>query len=117
MSEIILYHNPKCSKSRQTLALLEERGIQPRIIEYLNTPLTQQQLDHILNCLQYEPLQLMRTKETRYQELGLDHTTLSREEAIQTIIDNPILMERPIVVHENKAAIGRPPENVLEILS
>lgn len=116
MSEITLYHNPRCSKSRQTLALLEERGLQPRIIRYLDTPPDAQTLDRLLNLLGLEPRQLMRPKETPYQALDLANSTLSRAELIDAMIAHPILIERPIVVANGKAAIGRPPESVLDIL-
>lgn len=113
---IKIYHNPKCSKSRQTLVLLQEKGVNPEIIEYLKTPPSFKELDTILKTLQKEPLEITRTKEERFKELGLKDKELDRNEMIQTLIDNPILIERPIVVNGNKAAIGRPPENVLEIL-
>ncbi len=115
--EVIIYHNPRCSKSRATLALLRERGVEPKIIEYLKTPPTKEELEEILAKLgMTEPRQLMRTKEKIYKELGLDDPELGREQLIQAMVEHPILIERPIVIAGDKAAIGRPPEKVLEIL-
>jgi len=111
-----IYHNPRCSKSRQTLELLHERNIETEIIEYLKTPPSKAELERLLDQLGLEPRQLMRTKEDEYKELGLDDASLSREALIEAMVSNPKLIERPIVVHNGKAAIGRPPENVLDIL-
>ena len=116
MSEVTLYHNPRCSKSRQTLALLEERGLEPHIIRYLETPPDAETLDGLLNLLGLEPRQLMRTKEAPYKALSLDAPERSRAKLIDAMIAHPILIERPIVVANGKAAIGRPPESVLQIL-
>ena len=116
MSDVILYHNPRCSKSRQTLALLEERGISPAVVRYLDTPPDAATLGGLLDMLGLEPRGLMRRKEAPYRELGLADESRSRAELIQAMVDNPILIERPIVVSGGKAAIGRPPESVLEIL-
>ena len=111
-----IFHNPRCSKSRQTLELLNERGIEPEIIRYLETPPTAKELGNILDMLGCEPRELMRTKEAEYKELGLDSTELSREQLLQAMSEHPKLIERPIVIRNNKAALGRPPENVLTIL-
>jgi len=111
-----IYHNPRCSKSRQTLQLLEEKGVQIEIIEYLKTPLTAEELDHILQLLQLQPRELMRTKEAEYKLMGLDNIELSRKDLISSMVSTPKLIERPIVLANGKAAIGRPPENVLTIL-
>jgi len=116
MSDIILYHNPRCSKSRATLALLEERGIQPKIVKYLETPPTAEELKDILRKLGLGPRELMRHKEAEYKDLGLDNPNLGDDELIAAMVVNPKLIERPIVVTDQKAAIGRPPETVLEIL-
>jgi len=116
MSDIILYHNPRCSKSRATLALLEERGIQPKIVKYLETPPTAEKLKDILRKLGLGPRELMRRKEAEYKDLGLDNPNLGDDELIAAMVANPKLIERPIVVTDQKAAIGRPPETVLEIL-
>jgi arsenate reductase len=114
--DIRIYHNPRCSKSRQTLELLLERGIEPTIVEYLKTPPGIQELDEILNKLGIEPRQLMRTNEPDYKTLALDRPELSREQLIQALHDHPRLLQRPVVVTAQSAAIGRPPEQVLEIL-
>ena len=113
---VIIYHNPRCSKSRQTLELLNGRGIQPEIIEYLKSPPDAGQLKRILGLLGMTPRELMRSKETLYKEFNLDQEGLSDDELISVLVENPVLMERPIVIANNQAAIGRPPENVLEIL-
>ena len=113
---VTIYHNPRCSKSRQTLQLLQERGVEARVIEYLKTPPSAAELDAILKQLDLEPRQLMRRQEAAYKELGLDDAALSREELIAAMVDNPILIERPVVLANGRAALGRPPENVLAIL-
>jgi arsenate reductase (glutaredoxin) len=111
-----IYHNPRCSKSRQTLALIRDAGIDPEVVEYLDNPPSVSELDRILNLLDLEPHDLMRTKEAVYKELGLANRELSRDEAIQLLVEHPKLIERPIVTKGNQAIIGRPPENVNEIL-
>ena len=113
---VIIYHNPKCTKSRQTLALLEERGIEPKVIEYLKTPPSAAELSAILDKLKLEPRALMRTKDEAYSKAGLDNPKLTREQLIAAMVANPSVIERPIVVSGRNAAIGRPPENVLAIL-
>ncbi|UCH74490.1 MAG: arsenate reductase (glutaredoxin) [Rhodospirillales bacterium] len=113
---VTIYHNPRCSKSRQTLQLLRDRGIEPEIIEYLKTPPDAATLDGFLAKLGLEPRQLMRRKEAPYKELNLADESLSRAALIAAMVDNPILIERPIVVKGAKVALGRPPESVLEIL-
>ena len=113
---IKIYHNPRCSKSRQTLELLKDKGLQLEVIEYLKTPPTLEELDNILKKLKLEPDQIVRKKEELCQELDLAKKKLSRQEWLKVLVKNPILIERPIVVNGNKAAIGRPPEKILEIL-
>ncbi len=113
---VTIYHNPRCSKSRQTLELLKTEGIDPEIIEYLNTPPDKATLKKILKLLNLKPRDLMRKKEATYKEAGLDDDSLSDEELIDAMIETPILIERPIVLANDKAVIGRPPENVLDIL-
>ncbi len=112
-----IYHNPRCSKSRQTLELLRDKGVEPTVVEYLKTPPTREELERILEMLRMEPRNLMRRKEKEYKELGLDDPSLGREQLIDAMVAHPRLIERPIVVEGNRAAIGRPPEKVLEILS
>lgn len=118
MSEtgVTIYHNPRCSKSRETLALLGERGVQPAVVEYLKDPPSPAELARVLDLLGMEPRELMRKKEAPYTELGLDDPGKSREELIRAMCENPVLIERPIVLAGGKAALGRPPENALEIL-
>jgi len=112
---VIMYHNPRCSKSRATLALLRGRGIEPEIIEYLKTPPTEAELDRILTMLGREPEALMRKGEAEYKAHVKDKG-LSRAEQIAVMVTHPILIERPIVINGDRAAVGRPPEAVLEIL-
>ncbi len=116
MTKVTIYHNPKCSKSRQTLALLVNAGISPAIVEYLKDTPDFDTLSEILDLLDREPRQLMRKKEKEYAENGLADEGLNRDQLIQAMIDHPRLMERPVVVANGKAAIGRPPEDVLKIL-
>lgn len=111
-----LYHNPRCSKSRQTLQLLQDRGVDMDVIEYLQTPPDFATLDAILTMLALQPRDLMRKNEAEYTQLQLDNTELSRTQLIQAMVDHPILIERPILIKDGKAAIGRPPEQILEIL-
>ena len=113
---VTIYHNPKCSKSRQTLELLKENGITPTIIEYLKNPPTDEALKEILGQLRMAPRDLMRKKEDAYAELKLDNPSLSDDALIDFMIAHPILIERPIVLANGKAALGRPPEQVLSIL-
>lgn len=111
-----IYHNPRCSKSRATLQLLEEQQQSPEIVEYLKTPPDAATLEQLLQMLGLEPRQLMRTGEPEYKEQGLDDPSLSRQQLIAAMVATPKLIERPIVVKDGKAAIGRPPEQVLDIL-
>ena len=111
-----ILHNPRCSKSRQTLNLLQEQGVKPEITEYLKNPPSKEELKGILEMLNMEPRDLMRKKESEYKEAGLDNPGLSRDELMQAMIDHPRLIERPIVITNGKAVIGRPPEKVLDLL-
>jgi arsenate reductase len=111
-----IYHNPRCSKSRQTLQLLEERSIEPEVVEYLKTPPDAETLSELLDLLGLEPRQLMRTKEKEYRESGADDPGLGRQDLIDLMVAHPKLIERPIVVSNGRAALGRPPEKVLDIL-
>ena len=115
MAEVTIYHNPRCSKSRQTLALLEERGITPTTILYLDNPPGVAELKRIIRALNLSARGLMRTKESVYAERGLAQEQ-DEDRLVDAMVANPILIERPIVLHEGKAAIGRPPEDVLDIL-
>ncbi len=113
---VTIYHNPRCSKSRQTLQLLRERGVEPEVVEYLKTPPTAAELDAILQKLDLEPRDLMRKQEAEYKATGMDNPDLDRKSLINGMVATPKLIERPIVLANDKAAIGRPPENVLAIL-
>jgi arsenate reductase len=113
---VTIYHNPRCSKSRETLALLVEKGVAPRVVEYLKTPPSAAELKSVLKALGLKPRDLMRKSEPCYAELGLKDRDLDDDALIALMVANPILIERPIVVSGRRAAIGRPPEAVLEIL-
>jgi arsenate reductase len=115
MSDITIYHNPKCSKSRAALAILEERGMSPAVIEYLKTPPTVDELRAIIALLGISPERLVRKGEEVYQALHAGKT-LTDTEWIEAMVANPILIERPIVVRGGQAVIGRPPENVETLL-
>lgn len=117
MAQPRIYHNPRCSKSRQTLALLEERGHTPEVVRYLDDPPSAEELDAVLSKLGREPLQVIRTKEAVFKELGLSaQDDRPRAEWLRLMAEHPILIERPIVVLGERAALGRPPEAVLELL-
>jgi len=113
---VTIYHNPRCSKSRQALQLLRDRGIEPTVIEYLKTPPTAAQLDSFLKKLGMEPRELMRRKEPVYKEKGLDDPSLSRAALIAAMVESPVLIERPLVTSGGKVVLGRPPEVVLHIV-
>lgn len=114
---VTIYHNPRCGKSRQTLALLRDRGIEPDVVEYLKTPPDAATLRRLLDSLGLDVRGLMRRKEAVYRENGLDDMALDDDALIAAMVANPILIERPIVVTaDGRAALGRPPEAVLGIL-
>jgi arsenate reductase len=115
VADFTIYHNPRCSKSRATLALLEENGVEPRIIEYLKTPPTAAELRDIVAKLGIEPEQLIRKGEDVYRSRYADRQ-LSGEQWIEAMVRDPILIERPIVVRGDRAVLGRPPENVHRLL-
>ena len=116
MSDFTLYHNPRCSKSQATLKLLDERGVCPNVVEYQKTPPTRDQLQELSKLLGMTPRELIRATEPAYRNANLDDPTLSDEQLINAIVNDPILLQRPIVVANGRAVIGRPPENVLDIL-
>ena len=116
MSEIQIYHNPRCSKSRQTLALLQQQGIEPSVIEYLKDVPSAADIESLLSKLGITARELLRTKEDAFKEHNLSDTSLSDADIIRAMVASPKLIERPIVVNGNQARIGRPPEQVLEIL-
>ncbi|HEY0719754.1 MAG TPA: arsenate reductase (glutaredoxin) [Gammaproteobacteria bacterium] len=113
----ILFHNPHCSKSRQTLELLRQHGVEPTIIEYLTAPPSRAQLIEALQLLGVGPRGLLRCGEEEYTQCQLDDPSLDDEAIIEAMLAHPKLIERPIVIRDGKAVIGRPPEKVLEILS
>lgn len=110
------YHNPRCSKSRAALELLTERGIEPRVVRYLETPPDAAELAHIVDLLGLEPRDLLRSKEAAYEARALADPALDRDRLIAAMVEEPILIERPIYVKDGRAVIGRPPERVLELL-
>ncbi len=112
---ITLYHNPRCSKSRETLALLRERGVEPDVVEYLKTPPTADDVRRLVKQLGVAPHDILRTNEAPYKELGLSKES-TLDEIAEAVAAHPILLQRPIAVRGDKAAMGRPPENVLPLL-
>ncbi len=116
MSEFTIYHNPRCSKSRATLALLQENGIDPDIVLYLQQAPAHETLRELISLLGIAPRDLIRTGEKEYAEHGLANPDLTDDELIEALHQFPILMQRPIVVANGKARIGRPPESVTEII-
>lgn len=116
MSKVVILHNPRCSKSRATLALLQERGIEPDVVDYLATPPSVSEIERILGKLDLPPRGLMRRDEAEYAQLDLDNPALSRAQLVAAMQEHPRLIQRPIVLANGKAAIGRPPEAVLGIL-
>ena len=116
MTDLTLYHNPRCSKSRGALELLEARGLTPNVVRYLETPLDAAQLQGLLNKLGITARELLRTGEDEYKTLNLADATLTEAQLIAAIAAHPKLMERPILEVGDKAVIGRPPENILELL-
>ena len=114
--KVQILHNPRCSKSRTTLQLLKDNGVEPEIILYLETPPDADQLTSILGKLDMQPRDLMRKGQTEYKEMGLENEQLSDKQLIAAMLEAPILIERPIVLANGKARIGRPPESVLKIL-
>ncbi len=116
MSHTVIYHNPRCSKSRQTLQLLEEKGVEPDVVLYLETPPSADELKGLLKKLGIGARQLLRKGEDAYKENNLKDESLSDEQLIAAMVAHPKLIERPIVVNGDKAVLGRPPENVLELV-
>lgn len=117
MTELTFYHNPRCSKSRAALELLEGRGLSPTIVRYLETPPTAAELESLVKKLDIAPRQLLRTGEDEYKQLNLADAGLSDGQLIDAMVAHPRLIERPILIAGDRAAVGRPPEKVLEILS
>ena len=115
MAKVTIWHNPRCSKSRNSMTLLEEKGVDAEVVKYLDTPPTKEELKTLLAQLDMRARELMRTKETIYKELGLKEVD-DEEKLIEAMVENPKLIERPIVIKDGKAVIGRPIENVVELL-
>jgi len=115
MSKVTIWHNPKCSKSRSAAALLAERGVEAEVVKYLDTPPTKEELKEVLSMLNISARELMRTKEDIYKELELKNEN-DEEKLIDAMVNNPKLIERPIVIKDGKAAIGRPIENIIDLL-
>jgi len=116
MSDFSILHNPRCSKSRQTLELLQENGVEPTIVKYLETPPSTTQISDIVTLLGVSPRDILRKKEAEYKASGLDNQDLSDKEVIALMVEHPKVIERPIVFSDKAAAVGRPPENVLSII-
>ena len=116
MSNFTIYHNPRCSKSRHALELLKDNGINPKVVLYLQTPLSEKELVLILKKLNLEAKDLLRKGEAEFKKLKLSDSSKSEEDLIKAMINFPKLMERPIIINRDRAVIGRPPENVLEII-
>ncbi len=113
---ITIYHNARCSKSRAAMALLSDKGLDINVVKYLDTPPDRAELSEVLDMLGIEPRELMRKGEQAYKDNHLDDESLSRDQLIDAMVNNPILIERPIVIKDGKAAIGRPIENIIDIL-
>lgn len=116
MKNIVIYHNPRCSKSRQTLQILQENGHEPEIIKYLQSPPSIEELRNILSALKIQPRELMRKNEAEYKDNDMANPSLSNEQLIALMHQFPKVIERPIVINGDKVTIGRPPENVLKII-
>ena len=116
MSNFTIYHNPRCSKSRKTLELLKENGIDPEIVLYLEETPSGKEIAELLKSLNMEPRELLRSSEAEYKELGLKNQDFSNEQLIQIMSENPKLIERPIVTNNSVAIVGRPPETVLKLI-
>lgn len=116
MDKVTIYHNPRCSKSRATLALLEENEVDPEIVYYLDNPPNPEELKSLLNKLDMKLRDLLRRNEPEYEELGLDDETLDESIVLDLVCKHPKLIERPIVVKGDRAVLGRPPENALQLI-
>jgi arsenate reductase len=113
---VTIYHNPRCSKCRGAMEILEEKGIETEVVEYLKTPPDKVTLEQLLIMLKMEPRELMRKGEPDYKQAGLDNPALTRDQLIEAMVQHPVLIERPIVVSNGKAVIGRPPDRIVDIL-
>ena len=116
MSDFIIYHNPRCSKSRQTLEILDQHDLETEIVLYLDNPPSAEEIASILNKLELSPRDILRKGEDAYKELNLKNDKLTNKNLINFMVENPKLIERPIVIRGDKAVVGRPPENVLSLV-
>ena len=116
MSDFIIYHNPRCSKSRQTLEILDQHDLETEIVLYLDNPPSAEEIASILNKLELSPRDILRKGEDAYKALNLKNDKLTNNDLINFMVENPKLIERPIVIRGDKAVIGRPPENVLSLV-
>ena len=116
-TSVRVLHNPRCSKSRKTMEILGDQGVDVEIIDYLKQPPSIEELSDILNLLNMQPRELMRKHEQPYKDLNLENESLSRDALLKAMVETPILIERPIVINGNRAQIGRPPEKILDLLT
>lgn len=115
-NQLTVWHNPKCSKSRKTLELLETRGFKPQLRKYLDDPPAQEELDKVLEALNLAPRELMRKKEAEFEELNLADASRTHEELVRAMVNHPVLIQRPVVItSDGRAKLGRPPESVLAL--
>ena len=114
---LVIYHNPNCSKSRETLKILEDHRLKPEVVNYLEEPLSRQELASIIEMLGIPVRELMRDTETAYHDAGLDDDSLNDDELLNAICEYPVLMQRPVVISGDRAVLGRPPARVLEIIA
>jgi arsenate reductase len=117
MPKVVIWHNPRCGKSRATLSLIEQHGLDPEIVEYLKTPPSADDIKSVLKKLRMRPRDLMRKGESVYKELALDNDKLSDDQLVKAMAENPILIERPVVIFGQRAKLGRPPEDVLDLFT
>ncbi len=117
MPKVVIWHNPRCSKSRATLSLIEQHGLDPEIVEYLKTPPSADDIKSVLKKLRMRPRDLMRKSEAVYKELALDNDKLTDDQLVKAMAENPILIERPVVIFGARAKLGRPPEDVLDLFT
>ena len=117
MNDVTIYHNPRCSKSRQTLKIIKDNGLKPTVVEYLKTPLKESDLEKISSLLKMRPKDFVRKNETDFKENNIKNIIENDSELINKMVKFPKIIERPIVTFRNKAVIGRPPDNVLELLN
>jgi len=117
MPKVVIWHNPRCTKSRATLSLIEQHGLDPEIVEYLKTPPSADEIKAVLKKLRMKPRDLMRKSEAPYKDLGLGSDKLSDDQLVTAMAENPILIERPVVIFGQRAKLGRPPEDVLDLFT